>query len=95
MTLQKAFIYTISFFTLLCLLSYAAFSQAQPLSMKQALDLTMSNNRQIKISALEVDRSEQQIAAAKGQSLPEAGLNGQLIHYFEVPAFFGFDNSGG
>lgn len=95
MTLQKAFFYTISFFTLLCLLSYAAFSQAQPLSMKQALDLTMSNNRQIKISTLEVDRSEQQIAAAKGQSLPEAGLNGQLIHYFEVPAFFGFDNSGG
>ncbi|MEO8403759.1 MAG: TolC family protein [Chitinophagaceae bacterium] len=94
MTLKKAFIYTIAIFSLLCLGSYIAFGQVKQVSLKEALTLTLANNREIKVATLDVDRSQQQIQVAKAQALPSIGATGQVAHYFQEPAFFGFgDNS--
>lgn len=94
MTLKKAFIYTVSVFTLICLVSYLAIGQPRKLSLKEALALTIANNREIKITSLDVENSQQQILIAKSQSLPSVGISGQLSHYFKEPAFFGFGSNG-
>jgi outer membrane protein TolC len=95
MTLKKAFIYTITVFSLICLISYMTMGQeARPLSLKEALALTLANNRGIKVAALDVERSQQQIIVAKSQGLPVVGINGQVAHYFQAPAFFGFGGNG-
>lgn len=94
MTHTKAFIYTILVFTLLCLASYIAFGQPRQLSLKEALALTLANNRSIKIASLEVDKSEQEIVVAKSKGLPTIGISGQVDHYFRAPAFFGLGGNG-
>jgi outer membrane protein TolC len=94
MTLKKAFIYSIAVFMLITGLSYTASAQPRPLSLKEALSLTLANNREIRISALELSRSEQQTQVAKAASLPSAGISGQVAHYFNEAPFFGFVTSG-
>ena len=93
MTLKKAFIYTIVGSIFLFLFSYIATAQSKKLTLKEALALTMANNREVKISSMDIDRSQQQIDIAKSQSLPSVGINGQVAHYFNAPAFFGFGTS--
>jgi outer membrane protein TolC len=93
MTLRKAFIYTITVFSLICLISYLAVGQSRKLSLKEALSLTLANNRDIKLSSLDVNRSQEQIKIAKSNTLPSIGISGQLTHYFQAPAFFGFGNN--
>ncbi|MEO7043794.1 MAG: TolC family protein [Ferruginibacter sp.] len=94
MEFKKAFIYTSTVFALIVLLSYIANAQARPLSLKEALALTLTNNRDIKISNLELSRSEQQTRVAKAASLPSAGVSAQIAHYFNEAPFFGFSSSG-
>jgi outer membrane protein TolC len=95
MTLKKAFIYTSLVFGLITLISYLASAQPRQLSLKEALSLTLVNNREIRISALDVDRSEQLTQVAKSASLPSAGISAQVSHYFYEAPFFGIGNSGG
>jgi outer membrane protein TolC len=95
MTLKKAFIYTSLVFGLLTLLSYIASAQPRKLSLKEALNLTLTNNREIKISSLDVDRSEQMTQVAKSASLPTAGVSAQIYHYFYEAPFFGIGGNGG
>jgi len=95
MTLRKAFIYTSLVFGLIVLLSYIASAQPKRLSLKEALGLTLANNREIRISSLDVDRSEQLTQVAKSASLPSAGVSAQLYHYFYEAPFFGIGNTGG
>ena len=95
MTLRKAFIYTSLVFGLIVLLSYIASAQPKQLSLKEALGLTLANNREIRISSLDVDRSEQLTQVAKSASLPSAGVSAQVYHYFYEAPFFGIGNTGG
>ena len=94
MTLKKAFIYTSLVFGLITLFSYLANAQSKPLSLQEALSLTLTYNREIKISSLDIDRSQQQIQIAKSAALPSAGISAQLAHYFYETPFFGLTNSG-
>ena len=95
MTLKKAFIYTIGIFGLITLLSYFANAQTRKLSLNEALGLTLANNRGIKISSLDVDRSSESIRIAKSAALPSAGLSTGVAHYFYETPFFGIGNNGG
>ena len=95
MTLKKAFIYTSLVFGLITLISYMASAQPRQLSLKEALNLTLSNNREIRISALDVDRSEQLTQIAKSATLPTAGISAQVYHYFYEVPFFGIGNNAG
>jgi len=94
MTLRKAFIYTTIVFALITLFSYAVNAQPRQLSLKEALSLTLNNNREIKISSLDVDRSAQQTQVAKSASLPTAGISAQVNHYFYEAPFFGIGGNG-
>ena len=93
MTHKQAYIYTFTVFALICLFSYMASGQTRKLSLQEALSLSLANNRDIKVSSFDVDRSQQQVIVAKSQQQPVVGLGGQLLHYFQSPAFFGFGNS--
>jgi len=93
MTHKQAYIYTFTVFALICLFSYLAKGQTRKLSLQEALTLTLANNREIKTSSLDIDRSQQQLLVAKSQQKPVVGVNGQLSHYFQSPAFFGFGNN--
>jgi outer membrane protein TolC len=95
MTLKKAFIYTSLVFGLITLLAYMASAQPRQLSLKEALSLTLTNNREIRISSLDVDRSEQLTQVAKSASLPSAGVSAQVYHYFYEAPFFGIGNNAG
>jgi outer membrane protein TolC len=95
MTLKKAFIYTSLVFGLITLISYMANAQPRQLSLKEALNLTLTNNREIKISSMDVDRSEQLTEVAKSASLPSAGISAQVYHYFYEAPFFGIGGNGG
>ena len=90
MTHKQAYIYTFTVFALICLFSYIASGQTRKLSLQEALSLTLSNNRDIKTVSLDIDRSQQQLIVAKSQQKPVVGASGQVAHYFQSPAFFGF-----
>ncbi len=94
MTSRKAFIYTITVFILITLFSYIAGAQTRQLSMQQALDLTLANNRELKISSLDVEGAAQQTVVSKSAALPSAGISAGFAHYFYEAPFFGFDNTG-
>lgn len=95
MTQIKALVYTLLVFALICAASYIAFGQtSRQLSLKEALALTMANNHSIKITALDVEKSQQEIIVAKSNRLPAVGISGQVDHYFRAPAFFGFGSNG-
>ena len=93
MTHKQAYIYTFTVFALICLFSYIASGQTRKLSLQEALSLTLTNNRDIKTVSLDIDRSQQQLTIAKSQQKRVAGFTGQVAHYFQSPAFFGFGNT--
>lgn len=95
MTNKKAFIYTVLVFVTMTLISYIANAQPKKVSMEDAVAMTITNNRDIKIARLEIDRSHQQIRVAKSLTLPTVNVTGQVAHYFLEPVFFGFDNGSG
>jgi outer membrane protein TolC len=68
----------------------------QALSLQDALTLAASSNAELKSSALEINKAEQQKVVARSLFLPSINLVGQANHYFQLPAFFGFgDNTEG
>ncbi len=95
MTHRKAFIYTALVFALITMFSYIANAQPRQLSLREALSLTLANNREIKISTLDVEKSLQQVQVAKSAGLPAAGISAQVSHYFYEAPFFGIGSTGG
>jgi len=93
MTHKQAYIYTFLVFALICLFSYMATAQPRTLSLHEALSLTLANNRELKVSSMNIDKSQQQIQVAKSQQLPAVGISGLVSHYFQSPVFFGFGNN--
>jgi outer membrane protein TolC len=93
MTHKQAYIYTFLVFALICLFSYMATAQPRTLSLHEALSLTMANNRELKVSSMNIDKSQQQIEVAKSQQLPAVGISGLVSHYFQSSVFFGFGNN--
>jgi outer membrane protein TolC len=94
MTQTKALVYTLVVFGLICLASYIAFGQSsRQISLKEALTLTLANNRSIKVTSLDVEKSQQEIIVAKSKARPVVGISARVDHYFREPAFFGFGNT--
>lgn len=94
MTQTKALVYTLVVFGLICLASYVAFGQSsRQISLKEALTLTLANNRSIKVTSLDVEKSQQEIIVAKSKARPVIGFSAQVDHYFREPAFFGFGST--
>src|SRR6478736_3066466 len=90
MNMKQRLVYTTIGFVMLCLLSYMVNGQTVKLSMKDALSMAITHNREIAVAKLDIDKSEQEIKKARSLQLPVANANAQLAHYFKEPAFFGF-----
>lgn len=88
----KHLLYTIVVFIFLVLASYVAFSQ-QKLSMKDAVSLAIKNNREVRISKIEVEKAQEQVKIANSMRLPKVYAGAQVSHYFTEPAFFGFSDN--
>jgi len=93
MTQKKAFIYTTLVFSLLTLFSYLANAQPKQLSLQHALSLALANNREIKISTLDINRAQEQVVVSKSAALPSAGVTAQMAHYFYETPFFGIGSN--
>jgi outer membrane protein TolC len=71
------------------LFSFSAQAQEQTLTLQEAISLALENNRNLKVSDLDVSRAQQQTRIAKSKALPSVNLTGQYAHYFDRPVFFG------
>lgn len=60
-------------------------SIARDLTLDSAISIAISNNRDIKIAKLEIDRANQAILEAYGYAYPSLDLTGQFTHFIEKP----------
>jgi outer membrane protein TolC len=68
--------------------------QERNLGLQDAVLLAKQYNRTLKANALDISIAREQIRVAKSLSLPAAQLGAQYLHYFALPTFFGFGESG-
>ena len=76
-------------FSLSLLFLFSTAAQGQSLTLQEAITLALENNRNLKVSDLDVSRAQQQTRIAKSKALPAVNLTGQYSHYFDRPVFFG------
>lgn len=93
LTSFKYLFYTIIVFLAMVLSSYIAFGQ-QKLTLKDAVELSLKHNREVKISQLQNDQAKEQVKVANSLRLPQVSAGVQVAHYFTEPAFFGFNGNG-
>lgn len=68
--------------------------QEKDLNLQDAVLLAKQYNRTLKANALDISIAREQIRVAKSLSLPAAQLGAQYLHYFALPTFFGFGETG-
>lgn len=69
--------------------------QAQrTLSLQEALTLASASNPEIRASQLETDKAHQQRVIARSLFLPTVNASALASHYFDLPPFFGFGQTG-
>ena len=71
-----------------------AAQQPRSFSLQDAVLQATQNNRTLKANALDISIAGEQVRVAKSLSLPVAQLGAQYLHYFALPAFFGFGDNG-
>lgn len=76
----------------LCILTLIAVFQqlaaAKELTLDEAIQIALENNKDIKIAKLNVDKSQAAVDEAFGYALPTVGISGNFMHYIEKPVFF-------
>ncbi|OQP58885.1 TolC family protein [Niastella populi] len=68
--------------------------QEKSIGLQDAVQLAKQYNRTLKADALNISIAREQVRIAKSMSLPAAQLGAQYLHYFALPAFFGFGANG-
>ncbi len=66
----------------------------RPLSLQEALTLASASNPEIRASQLETDKAHQQRVIARSLFLPTVNASALASHYFDLPPFFGFGQTG-
>ena len=95
MTDRKAFIYTMVAFTILTLASYIANEQTQLLSFKQTISPALTDQRDSRLSELQVGRANYEMTSASNRTLQGTSPSSQLAPFSQAPVFFGFANNAG
>jgi outer membrane protein TolC len=95
MSNKKKIVYTLLLSAGLFLPGVHTIAQSLSLSLPDAVSLAIKNNRSLKVSALDIDKAGEDIRIARSLALPSASVGGQYLHYFTLPAFFGFGTNGG
>lgn len=81
-------------YILFVLLTWSLESQSQDLSLEDALSLARQNNPELKASQLEIEKANHGRTIARSLFLPTITANAQMNHYFTLPPFFGFGETG-
>ncbi len=81
-----------SFLFLLLIFSIRMQAQ-QKLTLSQAVELAKTNNPEIKVSNLDVERSRQQKVISRSLFLPTVNGVAQANHFFQLTPFFGFGST--
>lgn len=92
---KKKIVYTLLLSAGVSLPGVHSVAQSLSLSLPDAVSLAIKNNRSLKVSSLDIDKAGEEVRVARSLSLPSASLGGQYLHYFVLPAFFGFGENGG
>lgn len=77
--------YFLLLITLLVFLSDIGYSQPQILTLDDAIQLALQNNREIKISSLNVEKSTAAVREAFGYALPSFDVAADFSHYLKKP----------
>jgi outer membrane protein TolC len=77
----------------LALAASPAVAQEQPLSLHDAVSQAMAENPELKASKLDIDKAQQQFIVARSLFLPTVNATLAVNHYFQLPAFFGFNGT--
>jgi outer membrane protein TolC len=94
MRAQFLFYYSTLFVMIAAIPLKSAAQQEKDLGLQEAVQLAKQNNRTLKANALDISIAHEQVRVAKSLSLPAAQLGAQYLHYFALPAFFGFGETG-
>lgn len=95
MSNKKKIIYALVLSAGILLPGVHSIAQSLSLTLPDAVSMAIKNNRALKISGLDIDKAAEEIRVARSLSLPTASIGGQYLHYFVMPAFFGFGDNGG
>lgn len=90
---MKSIKYSLLYILVLIASAHAGYAQ-KTLSLNEVLSLAKANNRELKASQLEIEKANQQKVIARSAFLPTVSLNAQANHYFKLPPFFGFEDTG-
>jgi len=65
-------------------------TQAQPqrITINDAVEIALSNNRQVRLARLDMDQSRQKVREAYGYMMPEISLEGNYIRNTRLPVFY-------
>jgi hydrophobe/amphiphile efflux-1 (HAE1) family protein len=85
---SKNFGGVISVVLAIILLGGNVLAQPMKLSMNEAVDIALKNNREIKISGMTKTQSEKKVNEAYGNLLPEIYAEGSYIRNTKLPVFF-------
>ena len=77
----------------LALAASPAVAQEQSLSLHDAVSQAMAENPELKASKLDIDKAQQQFIVARSLFLPTVNATLAVNHYFQLPAFFGFNGT--
>ena len=73
------------------------FAQDNVMSLDQAIDVALRQNKNVQIARLAVDKADAQVTEATGNALPSINLSAQYNRNLQVPVFFvpDFNNPSG
>lgn len=81
--------HTISFLIGIVLISSISMNaQSQKISMKDAVQIALENNREIKIASLSTNQSHEKVREAYGNLMPEISAEGAYIRNTKLPVFY-------
>lgn len=73
------------FTTILALFPFQSFSAAKKLSLDEALKIGLSNNKEIKIALMNIEKADAAVDEAFGYALPTLDFSASFSHYLETP----------
>ncbi len=76
---------TKSFFKLFLFLPFIVNAQVQTFTIEEAIQMALDNNRDIKISRMNVEKSDAAVSEAFGYALPSLDLSGSFSHFLQKP----------
>ena len=82
---QKRKLNLLIYLLMLIGMTTSAWAQPQHLTLDQAIEMALKNNREVKIAKLEVDKANAAVNEAFGYALPSLDVSANFSHFLEKP----------